>query len=715
MRPSRLVSVVCATLVVMTGCAPTEDEPAGAPAAVAANALPINRVWEVALAPDESLWAATEGGVVRWDLGVEPPMATVHLEEDGLPGRGAAAITVAPDGTVWVADSGWIASYDGATWNVVPSEQVPGLEGDLGDLAVGPDGTVCVAGSDDLLRYDDGTWEKVQSPESLASPWTGSLAVAPDGTVWATPNGEMAVVSYDGDRWRRYDRTDGIPGHTSTVAVAPDGTIWVGGTGGYGDPSGDVPAGGVTTYDGTTWTTYTTDDGLPSNDAGAVVGGDGTVWAVSAEGVARFDGSSWSSFSAVAGTARGAAVDADGVLWLPTSRGVVGFDGTESTTLAVDPAVLPLATRLPALDLLASDLLASETEATTRIETALGDVTFTTYRFPPGQGFVHPAPTAFGVVAHDEDVLHWSQDLLRWERISVGFWIDGVQVSGDDLLVFGDELARFGWDGTGWTELARFELPGDVSELVVGDRGMVAVEETTILFSTDGQGFTGASQPPTQGGLPAGGSGGCQTQGGTGYTVAQLGPLLATDDGFVVLTPAAADDWTEQPWCEPLLWRSGDGDVWELVSDDSPFGAGAAVAAVAADDERFVAIGSVPAEDDPLTRDREGAPDDGGAAGVVWVSEDGLSWERVDLAIDYAATVDAGEFGWVITGDVGGDFIEQELWVSADGEDWDGPHPLPDALRTGYIAPNIAVGADVIFGVGFRDPTDAPVIGRIDR
>ena len=46
---------------------------------------------------------------------------------------------------------------------------------------------------------------------------------------------------------------------------------------------------GVCRFDGSAWTTYTTADGLASNDAPAVgVGSDGVVWIGTSAGLSRF-------------------------------------------------------------------------------------------------------------------------------------------------------------------------------------------------------------------------------------------------------------------------------------------------------------------------------------------------------------------------------------------------------------------------------------------
>ena len=74
-------------------------------------------------------------------------------------------------------------------------------------------------------------------------------------------------------------------------------------------------------------------DGLLSNDAFIASGPDGTVWAIHSEippyGYTRFDGTTWSTYPTdqLAGGYR-AAVDAEGTLWMIAPDGLVSFDGT---------------------------------------------------------------------------------------------------------------------------------------------------------------------------------------------------------------------------------------------------------------------------------------------------------------------------------------------------------------------------------------------------
>lgn len=164
-----------------------------------------------------------------------------------------------------------------------------------------------------------------------------AVAPAPDGSVWVgTQAAGLVHWDADGNDYRRYTPPALAGQSIDHVAVADDGTVWAASQAGPG-VDGD---GGVVRYDGETWTTYTDDGGLPATRVAALVtAGNGTVWAATYEGLARFDGEEW-----VGQTGAGVpelvwqlAVDGQGALWAATdhfgdgseSEGVARFDGHE--------------------------------------------------------------------------------------------------------------------------------------------------------------------------------------------------------------------------------------------------------------------------------------------------------------------------------------------------------------------------------------------------
>ena len=94
--------------------------------------------------------------------------------------------------------------------------------------------------------------------------------------------------------------------------VTADGRVW-----------GATAYHGVVCFDGQDWTEHSTEDGLPSNRIlQLVLGTDGTLWALTDRGVARFDGQGWAKEAAAPMTARAMAIAPDGTLWFATALGL---------------------------------------------------------------------------------------------------------------------------------------------------------------------------------------------------------------------------------------------------------------------------------------------------------------------------------------------------------------------------------------------------------
>ncbi|MDH5422746.1 MAG: hypothetical protein OEY55_13160, partial [Acidimicrobiia bacterium] len=237
---------------------------------------------DTAVDTDGSLWAAADIGVIRWDIATGE--STLFTTEDGLPLLDFQRLLAGPDGAIWVGSWGWMARYH-ATWTAIGGSRtwttLSAPAASQGPLAVGPDGAVWTAfGERDLARFDGSAWETFEAPLSLdqgvATPWTASVDVAPDGTVWAGTHEGKGVYSFDGTQWTHYTTPDSLPaGVGATVVAAPDGSVWAGSW-----DIDSIPGGGVAHFNGTTWTHFTTEDGLLDNSAEVAIGTDGTVWAI---------------------------------------------------------------------------------------------------------------------------------------------------------------------------------------------------------------------------------------------------------------------------------------------------------------------------------------------------------------------------------------------------------------------------------------------------
>ncbi len=441
-----------------------------------------DEVFDVALAPDGSLWAATGAGVTRWDLETASP--TVFSEVDGLGGRSVYHVAVAADGIVWAAGDWWLARYDG-TWTVIGDDLLPELPSHIADLAVGPDGATWVAiglGGNTLIRIDAGGATTYHLPEAWQLTTFGgpSIAVDPSGTVWVSTMHE-GVLAFDGE-WRHFGVGDGLPSNiVGNVAVAPDGTVWVGGGGIIDrhccDPlMWNTPAGGVLRYRDGTWTVYTTADGLLDNHGSVTVDPTGAVWVVHdplparvsedlgielPNGISRFDGTGWRLYPKADGRGAGA-VSTDGTLWLPSSQGIVGFDGTETTRLVVGPeAVPPVAPAGDAIRLEPAELL------------TLAD-------HPGGVSAVAWSPDGTHL-ATGSSAIESNRD-AEWSRDTVKVW---DTTTGDGLLFLEQLDARVGKiayspDGT------RLATGQSVYDAVTGEEVLGELGDQFLAYSPDG-------------------------------------------------------------------------------------------------------------------------------------------------------------------------------------------------------------------------------------
>ncbi len=138
-----------------------------------------------------------------------------------------------------------------------------------------------------------------------------------------------SLARFDGRGWQTVREVDGSAFDGATVlGTAPDGAVWVAVVDRSTD--GQAEAARVARFDGTAWTLVE----LPSDFVGGTSGGnlvlapDGTLWASTYRGPARYDGLAWSFPyadvvpSAVAWGAPTYAVATDGTVFGQTPTGI---------------------------------------------------------------------------------------------------------------------------------------------------------------------------------------------------------------------------------------------------------------------------------------------------------------------------------------------------------------------------------------------------------
>jgi ligand-binding sensor domain-containing protein len=299
----------------------------------------------VTQAPDGALWSLHLSSVIRFDPGAAPDSGESWIVYDDFPGSSLGNLTIAPDGSVWVGTYTFplravprgygVARFDGTSWQVYTTTH--GLADDfVNDIAIAADGAVWFGTANGISRFDGETWTTYDVDTVLPTgdrPYIAAQRVitTPDGLVCCELTG--AVSCFDGKSWTTYTEENGLyPEHDSlgiganfilSTAVDRDGALWVG-----------TNEGGVSRFDGKTWRTYTTADGLAGNQVNTIaVAPDGAVWVGTLNGASRFDGSAWATFTTADGgpsksngladnSVKAIIVDRDGSLWFSTSSGI---------------------------------------------------------------------------------------------------------------------------------------------------------------------------------------------------------------------------------------------------------------------------------------------------------------------------------------------------------------------------------------------------------
>jgi ligand-binding sensor domain-containing protein len=135
-------------------------------------------------------------------------------------------------------------------------------------------------------------------------------------------------------RWTTYTTSDGlVSNNVHAIAIDNEGNKW------FGAPWG------VSKFDGNTWTTYTKLDGLADNYVGSIaIDKEGNKWFVThGVGVSKFDGNTWTTYTTSDGLASNhvisIAIDNEGNKWFGTNEGVSKFDGNTWTNYMISDGV----------------------------------------------------------------------------------------------------------------------------------------------------------------------------------------------------------------------------------------------------------------------------------------------------------------------------------------------------------------------------------------
>ena len=288
------------------------------------------------VAADGSIWIGTPQGILRYD---GRDWAKIDREA-GLPGTEVNCIEQAPDGALWFGTNEGVLRYDGK--QLKNFTQAEGLAvGRVTAIHLDADGVRWFGGARGVTRYDGRTVSHLTERDGLMPGVVQAIRRDTRGALWIGVNGrpgtsEGGVTRFDGEASLGFTTADGLAGNgVRAIRVASDGEIWF------------ATDAGASRFDKTAFRNFTAKDGLPDNKISKLQAfPDGTIWCWRVEhgfdefhwpktdpgdGITRYDGRSFHTFTTADGLAgdRVSSVyrDPSGMIWLTGHGGISRSNG----------------------------------------------------------------------------------------------------------------------------------------------------------------------------------------------------------------------------------------------------------------------------------------------------------------------------------------------------------------------------------------------------
>ncbi|MSS73725.1 MAG: hypothetical protein EXS64_19890 [Candidatus Latescibacteria bacterium] len=287
------------------------------------DGLAVNGVWSIFQGRDGALWfgslTAPGGGVSRYDpsasLRTGGKSWTTFSTKDGMGGEFVSSMLQDHEGNLWFGTVG-LTRYDGKNWRTfTPSQGTNAVYSIFQDR----EGYLWAGTDEGVRRYDGKTFTTFTTRDGLAADGVSSIFQDREGNLWfGTSNGlsryDRAGRGSGGPSGKGTFTTftieDGLPSNNvSNIFQDREGNLWFG------------TDGGVSRYDGKMFTAFTTDDGLAGGWAQSIFQDrDGNLWfGTRSGGVSRYDGKTFQTLTRQDGLASNVVnsiiQDRDGVLW----------------------------------------------------------------------------------------------------------------------------------------------------------------------------------------------------------------------------------------------------------------------------------------------------------------------------------------------------------------------------------------------------------------
>jgi len=275
----------------------------------------------------ENLWFGTLHGASRYD-GVT---FRTYAMADGLVNDDVRAAVDDGTGHVWFATAGGVSVFDGSAWRTYTTSDSL-ASNDVRAVLRDHAGSMWFATGFGASRFDGVHWLSYHQSDGLASNLLSCLFEDRAGNLWFGTQGG-GVSRFDGTTWTTFTNTSTAQGLADDwiecILQTHDGAMWFG-----------TKYGGLSRFDGTTWTKYTSAGTITLADVtGLREDRHGMLWIGASTGVARFDGWTWRAYTAADGLAGNMVaaftLDGSGNAWAGTDAGVSRYDGESWTPFVV--------------------------------------------------------------------------------------------------------------------------------------------------------------------------------------------------------------------------------------------------------------------------------------------------------------------------------------------------------------------------------------------
>ena len=284
-----------------------------------------------AIADDgNKVWIGTAAGLYARSKSTGAIILTYNID-NVLPSSFVNDVLVDPFGNLWVATVRGLAKFDGTVWTIY--DRSTGLKyNNVKYLTVDQSGSIWLAYSG--TRYfsklnADSTFTDYTIPSTSIR----DIHAGPNGNIWIGTYGAGAY-KFDGTNFTQYKKM-GSSNRVYDIITDAKGNLWFAG---YS---------GLAKYDFSTWSFYTTDQGLAANGCMALTTDiNGDIWIGHyANGVTQFTPSDSTAivYNASDGLeqqyTKAITIDSDAKLWVGTRYGLYTYDGTDWKTFMVGNSI----------------------------------------------------------------------------------------------------------------------------------------------------------------------------------------------------------------------------------------------------------------------------------------------------------------------------------------------------------------------------------------